>query len=230
MDGVAAYSSDEDEDLVSDSSTSAAHLSKDKEETNVSELGMGTSIQQQPQQEQQQQRPTSAVTSSSSNIIFVNEDTASTPMPKKKRCRSDDNGQRDDQGHNDSSFLSQNQLPKPTLTKNEVALFGWKNEYISWNSVPSNPNSDNNDDGADIVPPSFSKFQALSKSILLSSKNNVDMSSCWAAHLREQHEFHNPHFFQSVVEYFAIQEPMGSHMDSNKQSMLTRRKDNNENA
>jgi len=36
----------------------------------------------------------------------------------------------------------------------------------------------------------------------------------WADHLKEQHEFHNPHFFSSVVELFGIQDHLGSSLGS----------------
>lgn len=32
----------------------------------------------------------------------------------------------------------------------------------------------------------------------------------WADHLKSQLEFHNPHFFESVVEHFGIAKPLGS--------------------
>lgn len=48
----------------------------------------------------------------------------------------------------------------------------------------------------------------------LSHKDNhaVDAADLknWADRLRSQHEFHNPHFFASVVEHFGIQDPLGS--------------------
>ena len=38
----------------------------------------------------------------------------------------------------------------------------------------------------------------------------------YADHLKTQHEFHNPRFFESVVEHFGIKNPLGSHaMHSN---------------
>ena len=51
------------------------------------------------------------------------------------------------------------------------------------------------------------KLQHLASN--LSSNNNH-----WADHLRAQHEFHNPHFFASVVDHFGLKESLGSMVDS----------------
>jgi hypothetical protein len=40
--------------------------------------------------------------------------------------------------------------------------------------------------------------------------NNAATGTSWAEHLKSQHEFHNPHFFESVVEHFGIIQPLGS--------------------
>ena len=37
-------------------------------------------------------------------------------------------------------------------------------------------------------------------------------TTSWADHLKAQREFHNPHFFRSVVEHFGIQNALGSHI------------------
>jgi hypothetical protein len=42
-------------------------------------------------------------------------------------------------------------------------------------------------------------------------------SSSWIQQLQSQPEFHNPHFFQSVVEHFGI-DPFGTHVIKNKQN------------
>ncbi len=39
---------------------------------------------------------------------------------------------------------------------------------------------------------------------------NIGNIPSWAEHLQAQHEFHNPHFFESVVEHFGIQDPLAS--------------------
>jgi hypothetical protein len=38
----------------------------------------------------------------------------------------------------------------------------------------------------------------------------VGSKKTWADHLKTQQEFHNPRFFQSVVDHFGIQRPLGS--------------------
>jgi hypothetical protein len=221
MDGLAAYSSDEDDDAASSKSSSFLSPPSALQSTAIegtSTIVPGVDILT------QQRTSTSANVSSSSSLIFVKEDTKS-PIPHTKRlCRKDNYEQPENKDLYNSTFLSQNHLPTPTLTKNEVQLFGWKNDYLSWN-IPFNHTGDNTldtDDSAATGPPPFSKFLQL-------SRNNNNTSSCWAAHLREQQEFHNPHFFHSVVEYFAIQEPMGTHMDPNAPKMPFPSKDSNEN-
>jgi hypothetical protein len=42
----------------------------------------------------------------------------------------------------------------------------------------------------------------------------------WADHLKAQQEFHNPHFFESVVEHFGIAVPLGSQMEGDASSVL----------
>jgi hypothetical protein len=35
----------------------------------------------------------------------------------------------------------------------------------------------------------------------------------WANHLKSQHEFHNPHFFDNIVSHFGIQAPLDSNLE-----------------
>lgn len=58
------------------------------------------------------------------------------------------------------------------------------------------------------------KLESIANGLQISSKS----SSCWAEHLKYQHEFHNPHFFKSVVSYFGIVEPLGSQILSSPAS------------
>jgi hypothetical protein len=46
------------------------------------------------------------------------------------------------------------------------------------------------------------------------ASNQTSSKDCWADHLRAQHEFHNPHFFGSVVEHFGLKQALGSIIDS----------------
>ena len=41
----------------------------------------------------------------------------------------------------------------------------------------------------------------------------LSSSTNWADQLKSQHEFHNPAFFQTVVEHFGIQDVLGSNME-----------------
>ncbi|KAG7354340.1 HCNGP-like protein [Nitzschia inconspicua] len=114
----------------------------------------------------------------------------SASSPSKKRPRVD---------HDLHGFLSTNRLPRPNLQK-EISLCSCSVDYMStipivkvMGDASTNPHME------------YTKFQSLSKS--LSSEKS------WAAQLREQTEFHNPNFFQSVVEYFQIDDPLGSHVD-----------------
>jgi hypothetical protein len=36
----------------------------------------------------------------------------------------------------------------------------------------------------------------------------------WANHLKSQHEFHNPHFFDNIVSHFGIQAPLDSNLEN----------------
>jgi len=51
---------------------------------------------------------------------------------------------------------------------------------------------------------SNSQFKKLAASL------TSDKNSSWAANIKNQQEFHNPHIFQSVIERFGINEPLGS--------------------
>ncbi|KAG7351246.1 HCNGP-like protein [Nitzschia inconspicua] len=114
----------------------------------------------------------------------------SASSPSKKRPRVDDDLE---------SFLLTNRLPRPNLQK-EISLCSCSVDYLStipivkvMGDASTNPNME------------YTKFQSLSKSF--------SSETSWAAQLREQTEFHNPNFFQSVVEYFQINDPLGSHVD-----------------
>ena len=39
-------------------------------------------------------------------------------------------------------------------------------------------------------------------------------TTSWADHLKAQREFHNPHFFKSVVKHFGIQRALGNHINN----------------
>mmetsp|Transcript_80585 Transcript_80585/g.121081 ORF Transcript_80585/g.121081 Transcript_80585/m.121081 type:complete len:178 (-) Transcript_80585:64-597(-) len=86
-------------------------------------------------------------------------------------------------------------FPVPDTTKHSVTL--WDTNYLSEKKQYTTDSSGggNNQGLSD-------KLEKLAKSLKIS----------WAHHLKEQHEFHNPHFFESVVEHFGITDPLGSQM------------------
>ena len=57
------------------------------------------------------------------------------------------------------------------------------------------------------LPPASTK---LAEKLERLHANNAATGTSWAEHLKSQHEFHNPHFFDSVVEHFGIEQPLGS--------------------
>lgn len=117
-------------------------------------------------------------------------------LPSKKRQREEK-----DQTTSRRCFLTENYLPKPML-KSTCELSYWSVDYLSSCPLRAEPTSCN------LMELESTKFQKLAE-LLPSSKS-------WAEHLREQQEFHNPHFFQSVLEYFGIPEPLGGHVGEEK--------------
>ena len=45
----------------------------------------------------------------------------------------------------------------------------------------------------------------------------ISAETSWAQQLKKQHDFHNPHFLESVVEQFAIRDEMGSNLPNKEQ-------------
>jgi hypothetical protein len=45
----------------------------------------------------------------------------------------------------------------------------------------------------------------------------LSAETSWAQQLKKQHDFHNPHFFESVVEQFGIRDEMGSNLPNEEQ-------------
>lgn len=99
-------------------------------------------------------------------------------------------------------------LPKPILATNENNdnAICWKINYLEG---PVKEKISLSGDHVPSVEEMKSKLRALSTS-LPPGKN------CWADHLRSQHEFHNPHFFKSVMNHFGIQEPLGSFVGASR--------------
>lgn len=85
-----------------------------------------------------------------------------------------------------------NVLPPPPLSSN-ASLIQWDTDYTAeYRSPPSSVISD----------------AALAQKLASLDSDSVS----WAQHLKSQHEFHNPHFFDSVVTHFGIQRPLDSNL------------------
>eukprot|EP00980_Cylindrotheca_fusiformis_P015805 scaffold4617_cov106-Cylindrotheca_fusiformis.AAC.6 len=94
-------------------------------------------------------------------------------------------------------------LPAPPITSmNGASMIHWDIDYIS-KSPPNqkHPNEPHTRELAD-------KIEQLNATI--------GSDKTWADHLKTQHEFHNPRFFQSVVDHFGIQRPLGSQVKFSK--------------
>jgi hypothetical protein len=99
-------------------------------------------------------------------------------------------------------------LPTPTTSSDsngEQSMIMWNADYLF---LP--PSSSNNEiDGkVDISATRAKNYPTFEKLVA-----TLPHGTSWAKHLQEQQEFHNPHFFRSVVEYFGISQPLGSQLD-----------------
>lgn len=107
-------------------------------------------------------------------------------------------------------------LPEPILSKDENdSWIYWKVNYLQRPLDQSHRLSlvDN--------APSIQELQDNLQRLTQNSNgnnNNTDSQQNWADRLRSQHEFHNPHFFASVVEHFGIRDPLGSAIPSSSGS------------
>ena len=86
--------------------------------------------------------------------------------------------------------------PVPTIDEWNTKLHHLASTLSSTPTTTNNNNNDNDD------------------------KTKKETFLCWADHLRAQHEFHNPHFFASVVEHFGVKESLGSVVDDSSSSSL----------
>jgi hypothetical protein len=99
-------------------------------------------------------------------------------------------------------------LPEPILSKGENdSWIYWKTNYLR------RPLLGNDHHRLSLLQlddaPSIQELQENLQR-LAQNDNNTDAHQNWADRLRSQHEFHNPHFFATVVEHFGIQDPLGS--------------------
>lgn len=100
-------------------------------------------------------------------------------------------------------------LPTPMTSpapSGEESMILWNRDYLSLPLPTSRTERNDETDHKAITPKKYATFEQL-----VSSLPN---GKSWAEHLQEQQEFHNPHFFQSVVDYFGISQPLGSQLDA----------------
>lgn len=94
-------------------------------------------------------------------------------------------------------------LPKPpTTSRSGPSMIHWDIDYLAKTEgyvVQCGDGSENNTEVSQ-------KLERLA----------ATLNGSYADHLKKQHEFHNPRFFESVVDHFGIKNPLGSHaMHSN---------------
>lgn len=181
MDALAGYGSDDDD-------SSSAH----SEGLPPATGGTGKSaLEQLIASSDSDEEDTSAVPSNNAAVSGTIEE----PATKKARVES-----------NNTDNLQQSvqvlQLPEPALAKDDNdSWILWKTNHLLQQRLQAEaPLPLEN-------PPSTiqirDNLQRLARNI------GKDKSS-WAEHLRTQQEFHNPHFFASVVEHFGIATPLAS--------------------
>lgn len=109
------------------------------------------------------------------------------------------------------SFSSRLGLPPPPLGSSS-SMIQWDVDYLAFPVPRSTLNStkDNDDDNKNRVEIPVSANLAEKLDRLAATTSNTT----WADHLKSQREFHNPHFFESVVEHFGIQKALGSQISS----------------
>jgi hypothetical protein len=96
-------------------------------------------------------------------------------------------------------------LPPPILSTSESdPIIYWKINYLQ---QPVREGDLLLDEKVPTVEELKAKLQKL-------ASNLSPGETCWADHLRAQHEFHNPHFFSSVVEHFGLKDSLGSFVDT----------------
>jgi hypothetical protein len=107
----------------------------------------------------------------------------------------------------DGDLLKVNGMPSPSFSSRVYHKMPYFQDIDYLSMPPADESKEHDDD----TGRRFSKFEQLAKSL--------ESHQSWVSHLREQKEFNNPHFFQSVVEYFGISQPLGSHLNDNEKSI-----------
>jgi hypothetical protein len=104
-------------------------------------------------------------------------------------------------------------LPDPILSKGDSSNDSWI--YWKTNYLQRPLGNDHQLLSLGDTAPSSQELQENLQRLTQNNTNGnnssaVDAPQNWADRLRSQHEFHNPHFFASVVEHFGIQDPLAS--------------------
>jgi hypothetical protein len=99
---------------------------------------------------------------------------------------------------NNAVAASTDDVLPPPPTSTDKSLIEWENDYTASYRAPP----------ASVIqnPQLTRKLSAL--------ESGKESSISWAQHLKSQHEFHNPHFFDNVVTHFGIQHPLQSNVPS----------------
>ena len=128
---------------------------------------------------------------------------------KKQRLHEDNNNIGLNQ-KGDSS-LTRNTLPRPQIaTLGSSSMVFWTIDYVSQKASPTVV------DNSTTAPPQFQRFEKLVAS------RSYDPQKGWAAHLRNQNDFHNPNWIQSTIEKLGIKEPLGSQAEKRTPSRQRR--------
>jgi hypothetical protein len=136
---------------------------------------------------------TNNVKTSTKNKGVEDSKLANSPSTKKPRLEVINN--------DDPDVSSRLGLPPPPLGSSS-SMIHWDVDYLTFPVQRSNNNDNKN--RLEIPPVSASLAEKLQRRAAMTSHIT------WADHLKSQREFHNPHFFESVVEHFGIQKALGS--------------------
>ena len=89
-------------------------------------------------------------------------------------------------------------LPPPPTSTNK-SLIEWETDYTASYRAP---------------PANVIQNLKLTRKLAALESSGKQSSVSWAQHLKSQHEFHNPHFFDNVVTHFGIEHPLQSNVPS----------------
>ena len=200
MDCLTGYGSDSDES--SSCNANNAVSGGDNQGAKVASLSslLGTGIDSCPSssddddQSPKQRKQSHPSGSTSKNAVDI--DHGCQEQTKKKQRIHEKNSSTDMNQAKIHSFV-RNRLPSPK-TAQSASMISWKTDYISkeTRSPPAAAHSANR-----------RQFETFKK---IAFSQSYDTKKGWAAHLRNQNEFHNPHFIQSVIDQFGIIESLGS--------------------